>query len=198
MTEFTSTKVPESVCPCGESLDKVTSAEGREPKPGDITICAFCARLHRFDEQLVIRFVAEPAKLPEGEGLGRLLQVRQEWQRERQISTMAEQLASWRAKHPRAPLHFRMPPDDAWMVLCLDEMARLLSGTPATRSLLEELRSSQKKRFGYYGDPEPTVNMLRRALKESETPYEQMPLSFFGSYRTALGGKVFPKGGRPS
>jgi len=49
-----SSRMPATACPtCFMMLDGVTSMEGQEPpKPGDYTICAKCASLLRFDENM--------------------------------------------------------------------------------------------------------------------------------------------------
>jgi hypothetical protein len=68
MTEhWTETRLPESRCPfCDHKFD-AASGEGTEaPKPGDLTICLYCASPLRFTDDLTVRAMtrAEIAELP--------------------------------------------------------------------------------------------------------------------------------------
>lgn len=52
------TTLPASSCPeCGKNLD-VTEGTGK-PKPGDFTLCAYCASVNTFDEDLKIRALTD-------------------------------------------------------------------------------------------------------------------------------------------
>jgi hypothetical protein len=48
--------VPECQCPsCGKQLNRVTGVDASEaPKPEDITICAGCAAVLKFDDQMKV------------------------------------------------------------------------------------------------------------------------------------------------
>lgn len=49
------------LCPqCGTVLDGATSLEGKFiPKPGDVTVCAYCATFLKFDELVMLRVLPE-------------------------------------------------------------------------------------------------------------------------------------------
>lgn len=49
------------LCPqCGTVLDGATSLEGKfTPKPGDVTVCAYCATFLKYDEYLFLRILPE-------------------------------------------------------------------------------------------------------------------------------------------
>lgn len=51
------TRTPESRCPhCNHSVDAATSVEeARKPKPGDITVCAYCGWICVFDSQIHLK-----------------------------------------------------------------------------------------------------------------------------------------------
>jgi hypothetical protein len=60
-------ETPESRCGhCGELSVGATTSDDRKPKPGDISICASCAGVNRFDDALRLYAVSEAdlAELP--------------------------------------------------------------------------------------------------------------------------------------
>lgn len=53
-------RVPLKACPwCGELRDAATSFENASPRPGDVSICAGCGGLTKFDENLELVKVEE-------------------------------------------------------------------------------------------------------------------------------------------
>lgn len=53
---ITDNEVPVSFCPtCGLKLDRAASLEGKNPEPGDISICIKCENIMVFDEMLKLR-----------------------------------------------------------------------------------------------------------------------------------------------
>lgn len=55
--------VPDSNCPeCGNHLDAVTAvSEDASPKPGDLSICAYCGCMLQFDKDLLVEPISEEA-----------------------------------------------------------------------------------------------------------------------------------------
>lgn len=51
----------DTVCPhCGFKMDAATALEGKVvPKPGDLAVCAGCAKLCQYDDDLALKFVTE-------------------------------------------------------------------------------------------------------------------------------------------
>ena len=63
----TTTRMPPQACTrCGKMLDANDGEEGHVPKPGAFTVCAMCAALHRFSDEMRIVAVTpeEFAALP--------------------------------------------------------------------------------------------------------------------------------------
>ena len=76
------TKTPLSACPrCHACLDGATSAVGAAPRPGDMSICAYCFAVLVFGDVLGLRLMSheEMAALPveEGQELRRMREILQ-------------------------------------------------------------------------------------------------------------------------
>jgi hypothetical protein len=51
-----STRLPETKChACGAHVDAASHANRARPKPGDLSVCAYCAAVGQYDEALAIR-----------------------------------------------------------------------------------------------------------------------------------------------
>lgn len=171
---MTSHEIPTSECPaCHHKQDRASlvtdNPEGHGPQPGDVSLCMYCGTWLEFLEGGRMQSLPPDklSALPQ-ETQNEMAKIKTKWasfkmmkEYEKQIETMAERAAAWRAANPSKVVKIQFNYQRAVFVVSPISSAiekHLLSADDAGIELI--------KTMWPWDDPlEPTVAMVRIALE---------------------------------